>query len=781
MQNLNRRQKLRYRQIARWVSAYMLIVVLVVLVVWIISAVAINAIEQAAYREQEEKMHYARASIDTVLEDVESAMVQLANDGAIVTLSSREMPYTPSQLYMLYDLNRQIGQYVVTHSAWDGLYAYFCKDEYVLEGGAKRTPEEVYAMQDYGITQLQWQQMIYATDAPTYRRIPSAADAQLYHVEYWYPMIGHASDMPLGIFVVRLDEGELTKRMAALCSYSEEWVAAVNEQGSVMFSSESAQSEKTQSMQALMSLVADEVNLHVIEGKFSLGISTSLINGWRYVSVLPSGFLTANTQYNERIAQTVCLILLVIGVMVSIGAALCRFRPLGRLFTLAEMAGDGAGQSEKNPYRYLENSMVTMLEQNREAQQRLRRQNRLVRTDLLIRLITGNLRSIAAMDDILFSNGISFVSDRFVVLVLRCENEQDPALNEDAAMARFVIGNIFEELFTQAYNAFFFEYAGVNIGLINLNEQQGERLTESIRERYDQGNRVIQQHFGMRIRCALSRVYVGHEGISRAYNQAMEVAEYQQLVGDGADGFTSYDQIAAEESKGDGTFSVDAQIRFMQHVKTGHFEQAWEVMTREIEEARRRAPFDLERARCFMFAVMNALLEAVNEIGENVEQDFFERVQPTQRLLHCNSIGNMQQQMEAILNEASEYLRRKKKDRGDKIVQQVADYVSLQYMDVNINVSSIADEMGMSVSGLSRLFKKKTGQGLLDYIVQVRMEAAKRLLRETDLTLADIAERVGLINVNTLIRTFKRYTGLTPGKYKQEVRQKTHGEESKER
>ena len=205
----------------------------------------------------------------------------------------------------------------------------------------------------------------------------------------------------------------------------------------------------------------------------------------------------------------------------------------------------------------------------------------------------------------------------------------------------------------------------------------------------------------------------------------------------------------------------------MQHVKTGHFEQAWEVMTREIEEARRRAPFDLERARCFMFAVMNALLEAVNEIGENVEQDFFERVQPTQRLLHCNSIGNMQQQMEAILNEASEYLRRKKKDRGDKIVQQVADYVSLQYMDVNINVSSIADEMGMSVSGLSRLFKKKTGQGLLDYIVQVRMEAAKRLLRETDLPVTEIAGRVGFSTSAYYAKVFRERMRCTPTRYRE--------------
>ena len=46
------------------------------------------------------------------------------------------------------------------------------------------------------------------------------------------------------------------------------------------------------------------------------------------------------------------------------------------------------------------------------------------------------------------------------------------------------------------------------------------------------------------------------------------------------------------------------------------------------------------------------------------------------------------------------------------------------------------------------------------------MEETRRLLKETDLTLREIGERVGIENQNTLIRTFKKAEGVTPGQYR---------------
>ncbi|WP_197080917.1 helix-turn-helix transcriptional regulator [Gordoniibacillus kamchatkensis] len=68
---------------------------------------------------------------------------------------------------------------------------------------------------------------------------------------------------------------------------------------------------------------------------------------------------------------------------------------------------------------------------------------------------------------------------------------------------------------------------------------------------------------------------------------------------------------------------------------------------------------------------------------------------------------------------------------------------------------------------MSKLFKDHTGEGLLDFINKTRIEAAKRLIAAKNSHVNEIAGSVGFNDVNAFIRTFKKYEGITPGKYKE--------------
>lgn len=72
----------------------------------------------------------------------------------------------------------------------------------------------------------------------------------------------------------------------------------------------------------------------------------------------------------------------------------------------------------------------------------------------------------------------------------------------------------------------------------------------------------------------------------------------------------------------------------------------------------------------------------------------------------------------------------------------------------------------MTPAYMSRLFKERTGYGLLDYINKVRIEKAKVLLNENSYSIQEIALKVGFVNSNTFIRSFKKAEGITPGSYK---------------
>ena len=79
----------------------------------------------------------------------------------------------------------------------------------------------------------------------------------------------------------------------------------------------------------------------------------------------------------------------------------------------------------------------------------------------------------------------------------------------------------------------------------------------------------------------------------------------------------------------------------------------------------------------------------------------------------------------------------------------------------------------MSPSALSHYFKRTTGSNISTYVEELRIERAKGLLRETNLTIAEIAGRVGYRSSSTFIEAFKRHEEKTPGKWRKANRQKT--------
>ena len=102
------------------------------------------------------------------------------------------------------------------------------------------------------------------------------------------------------------------------------------------------------------------------------------------------------------------------------------------------------------------------------------------------------------------------------------------------------------------------------------------------------------------------------------------------------------------------------------------------------------------------------------------------------------------------------------------IVSSVQAYISAHYGE-QLSLDQLAQQFYLSSSYLSRLFKRETGTTLTTYLQNVRIEAAKNLLRTTALKSYEVAERVGINDPVYFSRIFKKITGLKPKDYRHSV------------
>ncbi len=101
---------------------------------------------------------------------------------------------------------------------------------------------------------------------------------------------------------------------------------------------------------------------------------------------------------------------------------------------------------------------------------------------------------------------------------------------------------------------------------------------------------------------------------------------------------------------------------------------------------------------------------------------------------------------------------------GNDTVNSIMEYVRQHYAD-KISLTQIAEEFYLTQSHVARLFKKHTGESVLEYINRLRIEEAKRLL-EQGMSVKEAADQVGYDSLNNFYKYFKRYTGKTPAEYR---------------
>ena len=88
-----------------------------------------------------------------------------------------------------------------------------------------------------------------------------------------------------------------------------------------------------------------------------------------------------------------------------------------------------------------------------------------------------------------------------------------------------------------------------------------------------------------------------------------------------------------------------------------------------------------------------------------------------------------------------------------------------------ISISQIADEFGLTANYLSTLFHRKTGGKFIDYLTNIRMEAAKKLLvQNVSATVQDVALMVGYNSARHFSSLFQKQTGETPSSYRKNKR-----------
>ena len=270
--------------------------------------------------------------------------------------------------------------------------------------------------------------------------------------------------------------------------------------------------------------------------------------------------------------------------------------------------------------------------------------------------------------------------------------------------------------------------------------------------------------------CALSESYLGRrltpvaapEELSQSAAGARSALEYRGLVGRGRAIYI-----------GDLEPDASRRLEFMESdeealssaVKLGGEEEI-RAQVEYLTERVRASGLAMSQCQLFFLELLMCLLRLTRGAGLEVEKVFGTGFTGAVQAADFTDPEQMGRWCLDRCLTIQTLIRRQRTDTAGQMVERARAYIDAHYGESDLSVERLCQHLHLSAAYFSTLFKREVGMSFIAYLTVVRMEAAKRALRDTEEKTYLIARRCGYDDPNYFSYVFKRHFGVTPTKYR---------------
>ncbi|MEC0123538.1 response regulator [Paenibacillus pabuli] len=345
------------------------------------------------------------------------------------------------------------------------------------------------------------------------------------------------------------------------------------------------------------------------------------------------------------------------------------------------------------------------------------------------------------------------------VLTLHMDGEQ----SEDAELKQFAALNIAAEVWTEhgAGHAFMHQEAIVLLYVDRWGGEDGEKRQQQALENV---MRSINHYLRIPATVGSGQIVNTLAGVKHAYEDALLALDYRLVPGT-----DSLIYIADVERQTAGRLRFDElkQQTLTRCLKAGtqaELEEALEIIFREITVEHGRSDIQL-----YLIEVLTNVWKAAQASGEAMEDIFGAGFQLYTDLFRLPGLSEARGKVREVCLLVQHRIASGRQHVYKDIVEQALSFTKEHYADPDLSIQKVCGHLHISSGYFCGIFKKEVQLTFLQYLMQIRMEAAKELLRSTEMKSFEIAAQVGFAEPNYFSFCFKKHIGISPKEYRKQT------------
>jgi two-component system, response regulator YesN len=248
-----------------------------------------------------------------------------------------------------------------------------------------------------------------------------------------------------------------------------------------------------------------------------------------------------------------------------------------------------------------------------------------------------------------------------------------------------------------------------------------------------------------------------------SYQEACNAVALSNIHGKGI--VFTYNDVHSEREQYSKQLQMLIEHKLYQKMKSGLFQDIKSDI-KEILEEIKRARLNADASSNIINHMLLLAYKAIHDLGFNAfytaDREDLYRID----IHDFRDFEALHDHICQIFQHFNELIQTKLENRNVSLVMTIKQYIDEHYHQ-HITLTSLAQEYKISSSYLSLLFREQTSQNFMDYLMNVRLQKAKELLRTSDLRIYEIAERIGYRDAYYFSAAFKKAVGINPTEYRE--------------
>lgn len=702
-------------------------------------------------------LQQVRYIVDGELLQTESLAAQLAIHSDVRKLISSKT----ESAYGVYEMKQELNKLLSANDFIQGIYLYSKPLQTVLSSETYVKEQDFYEMklQTDTFSYDSWQELINGEQTRGYVMLPVENQGNVvYTPAYVRSLTKQGSSETAGTLIIALNSEKIMTMLGNIDWVDRGQVLIMDTNSQVLIQNAGGNTVAPPLYREWSDRGTGTFTGSFEEVESMITIESSDTTGWKYISVFPTKVFWERVGTIRNLNLLGLLLCFVIGGAVITYFARKNYDPIRQLvsvFSRNTMPRSGAYLDE---YTFIRSSVLETIRERDDMNNKQAQQLRVLKDYYLVKLLKGQTDRNVPLTELAKAYHLPWTGDAFAVMLFYIESSEDGVT--DLALSQFIVSNIVADTAGDGVMLHFTDVDGMLAAVVNVHPEFTEQWKDDLEQDLAKAGEFILERYKLRFTAVGSELQSGLDGIHQAFVQALEAQEHRIMLGERA--LIWYGDIKPGESSY--FFTVNDQMILINFLKAEEFGKAQQMISNVIGQAF-QCEASHEMAKCVLLDLATTMIKTIPDSEQ--AGIAWEEWRPLKRLLSCSTKAEFEQELLDIFERVCGLLKSKQNNQANTgISEKIIDFVQKNYNDKNLSVALIGDEFRLTPQYVSRLFREQTGEtGLHDYINHTRVEAAKLLLVE-GVSIDETAARVGFASSHALIRVFKKYEGITPGKYR---------------